>query len=803
MHLSLNWLRDHVDLSGLAPETIAHELTMRSALIEGIHDQAAQLVGVVVGEVVTCGKHPEADRLSLTRVRFADGEEPVEVVCGAPNVAAGQKIVYAPVGTRLPNGLKLKKAKIRGQPSHGMICAEDEIGLGPEHDGTLELDTALAVGTPIGEVPGLCDVILEIDNKSVTHRPDLWGHYGFARELAAIFGRELKPLELDASLTRGEAGPGLELAAGDGCPLYLGYGVEDEPARSPEWLRRRLVACGMRPIQLSVDLSNYVMLELGQPTHPFDRDRLAGDRIVVRPGRAGETLKTLDDETRTLGEGDVVIADGERGVAIGGIMGSADAEVSESTRRVFLESASFHPATVRRTSSRLGLRTEALARFEKELDPGLTETAIRRYAALYRALRPEARLDGHFQAVGEARAPERVVALEGARVRRLLGTQVEDAEVVAALEALGFGVRETAPGRWDVDVPSWRTRDVQRTEDLVEEVGRVVGYQRVPDDAPRGPLRVAERDPRLVVEERARDALAGAAGFCEVLSYSTIPDRVLAQVGWDEPAARRPRLANALQQDAASLRPSPAPVLVERLEAWLRHDAEARAFEVGRGYVVADGDGPDGTGVAERRQIVALYGSRQALDARDVVRSLRGVADVVFDALALERPTAQRCDAPADEPWFHPQRVAELRVGDRQVGRVGAVDPGLLARLDVQGAAGLLVLEVDALVACERVETPYAAVSRQPPAHMDLAFVASYDVTSEAIQAALRKAGPKTLRAVEPFDVYRGKPLAEDQRSVAFHLVFQAQERTLTDAELAKARDKMVRAVEQLGASLR
>ena len=389
MHLSRNWLNDHVDLSGVSAADLAERLTMRTALIEGFVDQAALLEGVVVGRVLSCEPHPDADKLSLCTVDAGDGA-PLQVVCGAPNVAAGQGIVYAPVGTRLPNGMKLKKAKIRGFESHGMICAEDELGLGPEHDGILVLEPGVwgrhEPGTPVDRVPGLCDVIFEIDNQSVTHRPDLWGHYGFARELAAILDRPLRPLDVDASLERGADGPGLELADPDGCPLYAGLCVEGVTAPTPDRLRFRLVACGMRPLGLAVDLSNYVMLELGQPTHPFDRDTLAGDRIVVRRAAAGERLTTLDGLERALEPDDVVIADGERGVALAGIMGGAETEVGDGTTRLLLESASFDAARLRRTSSRLGLRSEALARFEKGLDPGLVEQALRRYAHLLRGL---------------------------------------------------------------------------------------------------------------------------------------------------------------------------------------------------------------------------------------------------------------------------------------------------------------------------------------------------------------------------------------------------------------------------------
>jgi len=798
MHLSLNWLRDHVDLSGIEPERIATELTLKSALIEGYTDQRAALDGVVVGEVVECGPHPGADRLTLCKVDPGNGT-PASVVCGAPNVAAGQKIVYAPVGLKLPNGLKLKAAKIRGERSEGMICAEDEIGLGPEHDGIIVLPSELEPGMPIGEVAGLADVLFEIDNKSVTHRADLWGHRGFARELAAIFGRELLPLKLAESLSVGEDGPPIELEPDCGCPLYAGLAIEDRPSRSPDWMRFRLIGCGVRPLNLLVDISNYVMLELGQPTHPFDRDRLSGDRILVRRAQAGETIETLDGETRKLVADDLLIADGERGVALAGVMGGGNTEVSDETQRVFLESANFDPVTVRRTSSRIGLRSEALARFEKGLDPDLVVQALRRYAALLGELRPEATIASSYRVAGEAAAPERVIELSSEHVGRHLGMPVGDAEITASLQSLGMGVESTAPGAFRVTIPSWRaTRDLTIPEDLVEEVGRLVGYDHVPTTIPGGMLRLGSRAPALAAEDSLRDALT-ALGFTEMLAYSMASDDALQRAGWPADAAL-PRLANPLQRDAARLRPSPVPGMLARLEAWLRHEPEAHVLEVGRGY----GTGPDGQ-VVEAHQAVALIGFREARDGRDVVRELVGVAEAGLSGLGIAPASVEACEPAADTPWFHPRRTARLVAAGSgaELARLGAVAPEVLAAFDVEGAAGLLVLDVDALAVEDAPGAKYEVVRRFPPARIDLAFVLPYDLGVDQLASAMRAAGPKVLRRVDAFDVYRGKPLGDDERSVAFHLVFQASDRTLTDAEVEKARTRIVAAAEKLGARLR
>ncbi len=379
MLISYRWLGRHLDLSGISPEDVAEDLTIHTAEVEGLERFAPWLDDVVVGHVAEHGPHPNADRLSLCRVDIG-GEEPLQVVCGATNVAQGQKVAVARVGTRLPLGddgglVKLKKGKIRGVESHGMICAVDELQLGDEHWGIWVLDTDAELGTPISKAMGLEDWIIEIDNKSLTHRPDLWGHRGIAGEIAAIRGRELYPLSSGLpEIASGEPYP--VTATTKNCFRYIGLpidGVRNGP--SPDWLRHLLLAVGQRPLDLLVDISNFVMLDLGQPNHLFDRDRLSSAGIEVRDARTGEKMATLDEVEREFTADDMLICSGDEAVAIAGVMGGEASKVEPTTTRLLLEVASFHPTAVRRTSARLGLRTDASTRFEKHLDPTLPATA--------------------------------------------------------------------------------------------------------------------------------------------------------------------------------------------------------------------------------------------------------------------------------------------------------------------------------------------------------------------------------------------------------------------------------------------
>ncbi|MCA8956046.1 MAG: phenylalanine--tRNA ligase subunit beta, partial [Planctomycetes bacterium] len=478
MKISIRWLQRYVDLSDQRPEQIRDALTMSTAEVEAIHPFAVGLDELVVGHVLTCGRHPDADKLSLTTVDVGQGE-PLQIVCGAPNVAQGQRVVVIQVGQELPDGTKIKKTKIRGAVSMGMICSERELGLSEDHDGILVLDKDYTPGITLGRVRPLADHVLEIDNKSINHRPDLWGHYGFARELAAILGRELQPLGAPVAFPNDGARLDLRIEDADACPRYLGVCLSGVKAtRSPDWMRYLLHAVGQRSINLLVDLTNFVMLELGQPMHAFDRRRLAGD-VVVRRARAGEGMVTLDEQKRELEPSDLLITSGGAPVALAGIMGGLGSMVEPDTNELFLESATFHAATIRRTSTRLGLRTDSSARFEKALDPANAEIAVHRFLTLIGELCPGARAAGPVVDPAEWRYEPRRIALRRARLDLKLGHEIPDPEVTKILESLEFGVTATDEG-FDVDVPSFRaTKDVTIEDDLIEEVGRMFRYDNI------------------------------------------------------------------------------------------------------------------------------------------------------------------------------------------------------------------------------------------------------------------------------------------------------------------------------------
>ncbi|MEM8712247.1 MAG: phenylalanine--tRNA ligase subunit beta, partial [Planctomycetota bacterium] len=479
MFVSYRWLSRHVDLDGITPEQLGNDLTLSTCEVEGIEPFAPHLADVTVGHVLERKPHPDADKLGVCRVDVGAGE-PLQIVCGAPNVGGDQRVAVATVGTVLPGDFKIKKSKIRGVESHGMICSVRELDLGDEHDGIWVLPEAdgkpLAVGQPVADALGLRDWVIEIDNKSLTHRPDLWGHRGIAREVAAIYERELKPLEL--SLPALGATPAFPVRVEDGaCSRYIGLGIDGvQNGASPDWMRHLLLAVGQRPIDLFVDLSNFVMLDLGQPNHAFDRTALDGGGIVVRKAKAGETMKTLDGEERALEADDLLITSGDEPVALAGIMGGEESKVQGGTSRLLLECAAFDAATVRRTSSRLALRTESSARFEKSLDPTLPKKAAAHFARLLAELQPGVSFPLALSDEGDWSDPARTLHVRGDVVRRDLGVELTDEAIGSILARLGLAPTPKGGG-FDVSIPSARaTKDLTIERDLVEEVGRIHRY---------------------------------------------------------------------------------------------------------------------------------------------------------------------------------------------------------------------------------------------------------------------------------------------------------------------------------------
>jgi phenylalanyl-tRNA synthetase beta chain len=821
VRLPLLWLHDYID-PGLSPAALAERLAMTGTEVERVsaHGVAA-LEHFVVGRVLSAEPHPDADRLTVCTVAVGEGDT-AHIVCGAPNVAAGQTVAVARPGAVMPDGTKLKKAKLRGQVSEGMILAEDEVAIGTDHAGTMVLDDDLVPGTALADVLPIATDVLELE--LTPNRPDCLGIYGVAREVHAATGAPLQPPPWtgDGGIESTPDVPGVsvEVRDEDLCPRFTLRLFEDVTiGPSPAWLKARLMAAGQRPISNVVDITNYAMLLAGQPMHAFDADRVAGGRLVVRRARDGETVTTLDDVERRLDGEMCLIEDDEGPTSIAGIMGGARSEVSEGTTRVLMEAATWNGPNIQRTSGRLGLRTEASGRFEKQLQP---EQALEGQAIAARLMvelcgaRPVGgTIDVASGAVRDAAVP-RTLRLREARVERLLGAPIPRGEQAALLERLGFGVVEAADGL-DVTVPHWRRGDVTREVDLVEEVARLWGLEKLPVTLPsrRGATGRLTAEQRL--RRRAEDALVGA-GLHEVLGWSfaapDLADRLA--LAPDDPRRRGVALRNPMSEDQSVMRTTLLGSLLDVLRRnRARGAADARLWEYGAVYVqrTAGGNGARGNGrvpgldrLPEEPQHLAAL-----LSGRTRPATWREPEPPVADFFAAKAVLAALLDAlrvpwtvePAREPFLHPGRAARVLAGGRPAGWLGELHPAVAAEWDVEQASGF---ELDfGVLAGAAVRVPdYEDLISFPAVRQDLAVVVADDVPAATVLDVVRDAGGPLLRHAEVFDVYRGAQVGEGRASLAVRLEFRAGDRTLTDEEAAERRERIVAALaERLGGELR
>ena len=798
MKVPLSWLKEYVDIE-LAPKELAHWLTLAGVEAEGVKVIGDSWDNVVVGLVEAIAPHPNADRLRLATVNTGEGRE--TVVCGAPNVAAGQKIAFAHVGANLLDGhtgerSTLKPAKIRGVESRGMVCSEKELGLSGQHEGILVLPDDAPVGTPFAQYYG--DAI--IDFSPTPNRPDCLSVLGIAREAAAITGRPVKEPSLDYA----EAGDPVErwtrveIADPDLCYRYIvGVVTGVKVGPSPQWMQDRLTKAGMRPINNVVDITNYVMLEFGQPLHAFDYDRLAEHRLIARRTRKGERMPFIDGEVRELAAGMLGICDAQGPVSLAGVMGSSHTEVSDSTVNVLLESASFNNASIRRTSRELAMRSEASSRFEKGLSAELSMYGARRAMQLLVQLTGGTACKG-FVDVYPGKAERKPVRLTQERTQRLLGTSVPQEEMVRVLGSLGFTATAQERGGVSVTVPYWRM-DIGIEDDLIEELARIKGYEWIPTRIAAGNLPLFDPQPMLMLKERVRDVLA-AAGVDEIVSYPLTNRETRLKSAVDGPEPLRPQ--HPISSDLEELRLTLRGNLLKALAANQRNqEGGVRLFEVGRIYVPRSEDLPE-----EREMLgFVLSGPRQEghwqgaanndLDFFDA----KGVLESLFWELGVRASYT-----PTEHPFLHPGRAAQVAIGGVVVGSVGEVHPQAVAAFGLLPRAVILA-EIDLAkllpLAPEKAHM-FRAIPRFPGVIRDVALV--LDVAIPAGQVRDVIAVTPLVQRVDLFDAYVGDKVPPGKKSLAYRIVYQAPDRTLTSEEVQKAQTRLLeRLKRELGADLR
>ncbi|WP_306586483.1 phenylalanine--tRNA ligase subunit beta [Hafnia paralvei] len=794
MKFSELWLREWVN-PAISSEALSEQITMAGLEVDGVEPVAGEFNGVFVGEVVECGQHPNADKLRVTKVNVG-GERLLDIVCGAPNCRKGLKVAVATIGAVLPGDFKIKAAKLRGEPSEGMLCSFSELGISEDHDGIIELPADAPIGTDIREYLQLNDHTIEI---SVTpNRADCLGIIGVARDVAVLNKLALNEPAMDAVPAAIHDTFPITVESPEACPRYLGRVVKgiNVKAATPLWMREKLRRCGIRSIDPVVDVTNYVLLELGQPMHAFDLNRLEGG-IVVRMAKEGEKLTLLDGNEATLSSDTLVIADQQKALAMGGIFGGEHSGVNAETQDVLLECAYFNPLSITGRARRQGLHTDASHRYERGVDPALQAKAMERATRLLLDI-----CGGHagpvIDVTNEAALPKRAtITLRREKLDRLIGHHVADAQVTDILERLGCKV-SFANNTWQAVAPSWRF-DMEIEEDLVEEVARVYGYNNIPDVPVKADLIMTSHREANLPLKRVKTMLVDR-GYQEAITYSFVD----------------PKIQALLHPSEASLI-LPSPISVEmsamRLSLWSgllsavvynqnRQQSRVRLFETGLRFV------PDSAANLGIRQDVMLAGviagnryeehwnlERQVVDFYDLKGDLEAILDLTgkLDDVQFK---AEKNSA------LHPGQSAAIYLAGKRVGFIGVVHPDLERKLDLNGRTVVFEIEWEALA--ERRIPQAREISRYPANRRDIAVVVAENVPAEDILAECKKVGVNQVVGVNLFDVYRGKGVAEGYKSLAISLVLQDTTRTLEEEEIAATVAKCVEALKQrFQASLR
>ena len=797
MLVSYNWLKQYTNVEDNA-NALAEKITRGGIEVEGVEYLAEEISGVVVGYVESKEKHPDAEKLNVCQVNVGE-EENLQIVCGAPNVDAGQYVIVAKVGAKLP-GIKIKKAKLRGVESQGMICSLGELGLSKSvvlknyQEGIYVFETEQELGSDVVELLGLNDYILDL---SITpNRADALSMRGLTYELGALYNNKVdfKDVEKEENY---EATSLQVVIESDSCRNYVGQVVKNvEVKDSPLWLQTRLMNSGIRPINNIVDITNYVLLEFGQPMHAFDKD-LVGDKIVVRDAKEGEVLETLDGEERKLQTTDLVITDGTRAIALGGVMGGRNTEVSEETKNIILESAYFNPTSVRRTSAAHGLRSDSSARFEKGIDPNMQKVALARAVELILELCPNAVVESSVGVV--KKEEEKVVEISTSYINNYLGITLSTEEIVAILEGLSFTVEVTGENLV-VKVPT-RRPDISIKQDLVEEVIRIYGYDNLASTLPKfskttkGGLTYSQR---MVRDLRG---LYASLGFNDTINYSLVSEEESTQYTLEN--HHKVRLLMPMTETHSTLRQSLVPGLLNTVQYNVaRKQKDLKLLEIGRVFF---GSGDDNIQPKETLYLsAALTGEERATKWLKESSTLdffaaKGYLEVVFERLGLEEKVTYK---KSTLEGMHPGRFAEVHLGEKRIGFIGEVHPQVADKLGLN-TTYVFEINLDEVISESKVKPKYEEVTKYPEITRDIAMLVDVKDEYQNIYNVIESVNSKLITNVELFDLYAGAELLAGKKSLALTITYSDKQKTLTDEEVTAVHEKVLAALTAYGAIIR
>ncbi|MCK8825055.1 phenylalanine--tRNA ligase subunit beta [Fuchsiella alkaliacetigena] len=800
MKVSYKWLQEYIDFD-YTPQELAHKLTMVGLEVDQVEFQAAGLADIVVGEVLEINDHQNADKLSVCEVDLGSTQE--QIVCGAKNMEVGDKVPVAPVGSTLPGGMEIKEVELRGVKSRGMMCSADELELQEERaEGLLILPNDLEVGASFVEVWGLDDIVFELD--LTPNYADCLNILGVAREIAAMTGNPLQmpEPEVEESAEAVSELTSVQVEDEELCPRYTAQVIKDvKVEESPQWLQRRLEAAGIRPINNIVDVTNYVMMEFGQPMHAFDYDQLTENRIVVRTAQAGEKIVTLDEEERELDEEILVIADAEEPVCIAGVMGGLDSEVSAETTNVLLEAANFDPIRTRQTAKKLGLHSESSHRFERGVD---INGAVR---ASNRAVELILELGGGEVAQGVIDVyPNPVEAkeldLRVNRVNSLLGTEIAKEEMMEMLAKLEFEVSSAEAGVIKVKVPTFRG-DVSREADLVEEIARVYGYERIEAELPAGPIIQGKKNKQQFLRDKTLELCTGL-GLSEVMTFSFISYADLDRLGLpaDSQLREAVELANPLSSDYEIMRTTLVPSLLEALSRNLNHNCEqVEIFELSKVFIPTE----SGELPVEREVLAGALmqeSEREEVWNLDAVNffTLKGKLEEYLEQIGISDYQFTE----GENTIYHPGRVAEVEIAGEAAGFLGELHPNLIEEYDLLPRTVIFELEFAVIVEHTVRGHTYSELPKYPASTRDIALVVGEEINSQQIEKVIKEVAGDLIERIELFDQYRGEQIGQDAKSLAYSLSYRANDRTLTVEEVNELQAEIEAELDnRLGAKIR
>ncbi|PKL81620.1 MAG: phenylalanine--tRNA ligase subunit beta [Ignavibacteriae bacterium HGW-Ignavibacteriae-3] len=792
MKISLNWLNEYIDLKDVSLDEILDKLTYAGLEVEEVDDQAANFKNIIAGYVVEAKKHPNADKLSLCKV--SDGNEEFNVVCGAPNVATGQKIVFAKVGAVIPNGkFKIEKAKIRGEVSSGMICSERELNISENHEGIMVLDPSVKEGTPVSDILGLNDVIMEI---AITpNRADALSHIGIARDLSALFNRPLKYPEINLSESDKKSSDlaSVEIIDAVNCPRYIGKVVIDVQIKeSPEWLKKRIRSIGSRPINNVVDVTNFILHEVGQPLHAFDLDKLSGNKIVVRS--AGNDLKftTLDSKERTLRPEDLMICDSKIPVAIAGVMGGENSEVTQSTKNILIESAFFNPSSVRKTAKQLGLSTDASYRFERGTDPEITVWAAQRAAGLIQETGGGQILSGEIDAY-PLKLKRKETGLRFARIDKILGYHIDEKDVMAILERLGFEIKKKTDDGLTAVIPLYR-HDVEREIDLIEEIARIYGYNKIPEVS-KISVTLEEKVDHSAFVDKVRVVL-NSLGFYEIITNSLLSDETANRFG------KPVHVLNPQSSEMSHLRPSLLPGMLTTISNNLKvNEKDLQLFETGKTFEkISDSKIESFDDFTETEQLlVALTGNavRTEWYDKDRQQDIFEMKGFVSSFIEVILPKVEFNFIASEEHSQYLEYCLSIKAAGQEIGYCGMIKKEICSLFDINQDVIVFMSDLNILKQVPVPKKSFKELLKFPKVFRDCAFVLDAGIGSERVIEVIKEHGSNLLHNVKLFDIFQSESLGSGKKSLAFQLEYYDFGGTLTEEEIEKIFTKTIKAVEQ------